>query len=85
MRWRPTTRILIITQDDMSRGEVLRQHRICIDEGRASVLFGVASFAEGIDLPGKYLHHVSNHSLAFLCARRPYRGRFGRMGNSAWW
>ncbi|MGO1502263.1 MAG: ATP-dependent DNA helicase DinG [Marinobacter sp.] len=56
---------LIITQDDMSRGEVLRQHRIRIDEGRASVLFGVASFAEGIDLPGKYLHHVVITRLPF--------------------
>ncbi|MDS1310431.1 ATP-dependent DNA helicase DinG [Marinobacter xiaoshiensis] len=56
---------LIITQDDMSRGEVLRQHRERIDEGRASVLFGVASFAEGIDLPGKYLHHVVITRLPF--------------------
>ncbi|WP_100640536.1 ATP-dependent DNA helicase DinG [Marinobacter salexigens] len=56
---------LIITQDDMSRGEVLRQHRDRIDEGRASVLFGVASFAEGIDLPGKYLHHVVITRLPF--------------------
>lgn len=56
---------LIITQDDMSRGEVLRQHRSRIDEGRASVLFGVASFAEGIDLPGKYLHHVVITRLPF--------------------
>jgi ATP-dependent DNA helicase DinG len=56
---------LIITQDDMSRGEVLRQHRTRIDEGRASVLFGVASFAEGIDLPGKYLHHVVITRLPF--------------------
>ncbi|NWN90457.1 ATP-dependent DNA helicase DinG [Marinobacter adhaerens] len=56
---------LIITQDDMSRGEVLRQHRDRVDEGRASVLFGVASFAEGIDLPGKYLHHVVITRLPF--------------------
>lgn len=56
---------LIITQDDMSRGEVLRQHRNRVDEGRASVLFGVASFAEGIDLPGKYLHHVVITRLPF--------------------
>lgn len=56
---------LIVTQDDMSRGEVLRQHRNRVDEGRASVLFGVASFAEGIDLPGKYLHHVVITRLPF--------------------
>ncbi|GGE72520.1 ATP-dependent DNA helicase DinG [Streptosporangium jomthongense] len=56
---------LIITQDDMSRGEVLRQHRNRVDAGKASVLFGVASFAEGIDLPGEYLHHVVITRLPF--------------------
>lgn len=56
---------LIITQDDMAKGEVLRQHCSRVDEGRASVLFGVASFAEGIDLPGKYLHHVVITRLPF--------------------
>lgn len=56
---------LIITQDDMAKGEVLRQHCNRVDEGRPSVLFGVASFAEGIDLPGKYLHHVVITRLPF--------------------
>ncbi|MBW7470008.1 ATP-dependent DNA helicase DinG [Marinobacter sp. M216] len=56
---------LIITQDDMAKGEVLRQHCKRVDEGRPSVLFGVASFAEGIDLPGKYLHHVVITRLPF--------------------
>ena len=56
---------LILTQDDMAKGEVLRQHCSRVDEGRPSVLFGVASFAEGIDLPGKYLHHVVITRLPF--------------------
>ncbi|HET8849945.1 MAG TPA: ATP-dependent DNA helicase DinG [Marinobacter sp.] len=56
---------LIRTQDDMSKNEVLRAHCARIDEGRPSVLFGVASFAEGIDLPGKYLHHVVITRLPF--------------------
>jgi ATP-dependent DNA helicase DinG len=56
---------LITTQDDMAKGEVLRQHRERIDAGRASVLFGVASFAEGIDLPGTYLGHVVITRLPF--------------------
>lgn len=56
---------LIITQDDMAKGEVLRRHCSRVDEGRPSVLFGVASFAEGIDLPGKYLHHVVITRLPF--------------------
>lgn len=56
---------LILTQDDMAKGEVLRQHCERVDNGKASVLFGVASFAEGIDLPGKYLHHVVITRLPF--------------------
>ncbi|MBJ6137740.1 ATP-dependent DNA helicase DinG [Marinobacter litoralis] len=56
---------LILTQDDMAKNEVLRTHCGRIDEGKASVLFGVASFAEGIDLPGKYLHHVVITRLPF--------------------
>ncbi|KPQ30201.1 MAG: ATP-dependent DNA helicase DinG [Marinobacter excellens HL-55] len=56
---------LILTQDDMAKSEVLRQHCSRVDAGNASVLFGVASFAEGIDLPGKYLHHVVITRLPF--------------------
>ena len=56
---------LILTQDDMAKGEVLRQHCERIDAGRPSVLFGVASFAEGIDLPGRYLDHVVITRLPF--------------------
>ncbi|MDX5336416.1 MAG: ATP-dependent DNA helicase DinG [Marinobacter sp.] len=56
---------LILTQDDMAKNEVLKTHCSRVDEGRPSVLFGVASFAEGIDLPGKYLHHVVITRLPF--------------------
>lgn len=56
---------LILTQDDMAKNEVLRTHCQRVDEGKPSVLFGVASFAEGIDLPGRYLHHVVITRLPF--------------------
>lgn len=56
---------LITTQDDMAKGEVLRRHCARVDEGQPSVLFGVASFAEGIDLPGHYLSHVVITRLPF--------------------
>ena len=56
---------LILTQDDMAKNEVLRLHCSRVDEGKPSVLFGVASFAEGIDLPGRYLHHVVITRLPF--------------------
>ena len=56
---------LITTQDDMAKGEVLRHHCERVDAGKPSVLFGVASFAEGIDLPGRYLDHVIITRLPF--------------------
>ncbi len=56
---------LITTQDDMAKGSVLRHHCERVDAGKPSVLFGVASFAEGIDLPGRYLDHVVITRLPF--------------------
>ncbi|TVP58176.1 MAG: ATP-dependent DNA helicase DinG [Halomonadaceae bacterium] len=55
----------VITQDDYTRSEVLERHRARVDQGIPSVLFGVASFAEGIDLPGDYLQHVVITRLPF--------------------
>ncbi|MGM0450660.1 MAG: ATP-dependent DNA helicase DinG [Pseudomonadota bacterium] len=55
----------VITQDDHTRAEVLERHRQRVDGGETSILFGVASFAEGIDLPGTYLEHVVITRLPF--------------------
>jgi len=62
---------LITSQDDYARQEVLRHHRERIDAGKPSVLFGVASFAEGIDLPGRYLDHVVITRLPFSVPENP--------------
>ena len=48
----------VMTQDDFSKQEVIRLHKEKIDNGLPSFLFGLASFSEGIDLPGEYLQHV---------------------------
>ncbi len=77
---------LITTQDDMAKGEVLRLHRERIDCDKPSVLFGVASFAEGIDLPGQYLNHVVITRLPFSVPDDPIEASLaewvtGRGGN----
>ena len=77
---------LITTQDDMAKGEVLRQHCERIDDDKPSVLFGVASFAEGIDLPGHYLNHVVITRLPFSVPDDPIEASLaewvtGRGGN----
>ncbi|WP_086481789.1 ATP-dependent DNA helicase DinG [Oceanospirillum sanctuarii] len=48
----------ILVQDDLTKQVLLDRHRSRIDKDEGSIIFGLASFAEGIDLPGKYLSHV---------------------------
>lgn len=48
----------VILQDDYPRQELIRRHKEVIDNEGYSVIFGLASLAEGIDLPGVYCEHV---------------------------
>ncbi len=45
-------------QGEASKQRLIRDHTKAIEEGQASYLFGLASFAEGVDLPGDYCRHV---------------------------
>ena len=49
---------IILVQDDLTKQVLLDRHRSRLDKDEGSIIFGLASFAEGIDLPGKYLSHV---------------------------
>jgi ATP-dependent DNA helicase DinG len=64
-------RDLILIQGDNSKQEMLSQHKQKIDEGEGSILFGLASFAEGVDLPGKYCTHVIIAKLPFAVPDDP--------------
>lgn len=55
----------LLAQDDYGKHEILRRHREAIDGGSGSVIFGLASFAEGVDLPGDYCRHVVIAKLPF--------------------
>ena len=48
----------LLVQGYMPKGEIVKRHQERIDSGKGGVIFGLASFAEGIDLPGKYVTHV---------------------------
>jgi ATP-dependent DNA helicase DinG len=61
----------ILAQGDCSKQEVLKRHRSRVDEGEGSVLFGLNSFAEGVDLPGDYLKHVVIAKIPFSVPGRP--------------
>lgn len=52
------TALPLIAQGQYTKQEILDRHRQRIDKGQGSVILGLASFAEGVDLPGKYLTQV---------------------------
>jgi ATP-dependent DNA helicase DinG len=64
-------RDLVLMQGDYSKQEILRRHREIIDAGRGSVIFGLASFAEGVDLPGDYCKHVVIAKIPFAVPDSP--------------
>jgi ATP-dependent DNA helicase DinG len=61
----------ILLQGDLSKQETVRQHRERIDDGEGSTIFGLASFAEGVDLPGDYCTHVVIAKLPFAVPDDP--------------
>lgn len=49
---------LVLKQGDCSKIELISRHKEAIDNKKGSILFGLSSFSEGVDLPGSYLEHV---------------------------
>ncbi len=62
---------LILTQGKSNKQEIIKQHKKNIDNNKGSIIFGLASFAEGIDLPGKYCTHVVICKLPFSVPDNP--------------
>ncbi len=61
----------IIMQGHYPKHEVLRMHKEAVDAGDGSVIFGLASFAEGVDLPGQYCTHVVIAKIPFAVPDQP--------------
>ena len=61
----------ILAQHELSKNTILKKHKERTDQGLGSVIFGLASFSEGIDLPGKYLSHVIIAKLPFAVPNDP--------------
>jgi len=64
-------REIILCQDDYQKAQLLKFHRQRIDRGDPSIIFGLASFAEGVDLPGKYCEHVLIAKIPFAVPNDP--------------
>ena len=61
----------VLMQGDLSKMEILSRHRARIDNGEPSCIFGLASFAEGVDLPGDYCRHVVIAKIPFSVPNDP--------------
>ena len=52
-------------QGSGSKQKLMNEHRLSVDAGESAYLAGVASFAEGVDLPDDYCRHVILVKLPF--------------------
>ena len=64
-------RRVTLVQGSMPKGEMLARHRAAVDRADRSVLFGLSTFAEGVDLPGEYCTHVVIAKLPFSVPDSP--------------
>ncbi len=62
---------IMLVQGEQSKRVILDSHKEKIDAGKGSLLMGLASFAEGVDLPGKYLTHVIIAKIPFAVPDDP--------------
>jgi len=62
---------LVLCQDDYQKAQLLKYHRQRVEQGEGSLIFGLASFAEGVDLPGKYCTHVLIAKIPFAVPNDP--------------
>ena len=61
----------LFVQGEFSKKLILEKHTKLIDQNKGSVIFGLDSFAEGVDLKGKYLTHVFIAKLRFSVPTSP--------------
>ncbi|MGI9295042.1 MAG: ATP-dependent DNA helicase DinG [Pseudomonadales bacterium] len=61
----------VLLQDDHSKQALIDEHKLRVDAGKPSIIFGLASFAEGVDLPGDYCGHVIIAKIPFAVPDDP--------------
>jgi ATP-dependent DNA helicase DinG len=67
----PGFRQHVMLQGECTKDELLRRHREKIDNGKVSVIFGLAGMSEGVDLPGKYCTRVIIAKIPFAVPTDP--------------
>lgn len=66
----------ILAQGDIPKNEILLTHAQRIARGEGSIIFGLSSFAEGVDLPGKLCEHVVITKLPFSVPTSPIEAAY---------
>ena len=79
----------ILVQGDRAKQQLINKHKERVDQGEQSILFGLASFSEGLDLPGEYCVEVVIAKLPFSVPDSPIDEAMGEWieqngGNSFW-
>lgn len=64
-------KIILSQENYISNGRLIHDHKKRIDSGFPSIIFGLNSFAEGVDLPGLYCCHVIITKLPFETHKDP--------------
>jgi ATP-dependent DNA helicase DinG len=67
----PELKAQLLVQGDRSKNEILELHGSRIAKGKGSIIFGLASFSEGVDLPGKLCESVFIAKLPFAVPDSP--------------
>ncbi len=62
---------ILLQREGGSRHQLVTDHKRAVDEGSWSVIFGLQSFAEGVDLPGKYCQTLIITKLPFSVPGTP--------------
>ena len=61
----------VLVQGESSRSELLKEHARRVQMGQRSIIFGLQTFGEGIDLPGNLCEHVLIDRLPFAPPNSP--------------
>lgn len=62
---------IVLTQDSMGKNALIERHKQIVSTGKPSILFGLQSLGEGLDLPGRLCEHVVIDKLPFAPPSSP--------------
>jgi ATP-dependent DNA helicase DinG len=68
---RDNHKLEVMVQGELSRQQIIEQHKKRCDNNKKSIIFGTQSFSEGLDLPGDYLNNLIITKLPFSVPTSP--------------